>query len=235
MSKKNVVAIILARGGSKGLSGKNTKLLLGHPLIEYTIRPVKKAKLVDRVIVSTDDDAIAKVAKDLGAEVPFIRPPEFSQDDTTSEASLKHALLWLKKNESYVVDILVYLQIPDLFKDPEMIDKAVKMLLDDDSLDSVFVAYPDKKNYWKQDGENYVCLTPGKHMSRQLKQPVFREDTGRGCATRARFILDEEKRLGENVRIISNSEPMIDIHDEFDLWLAEKVLKERSEFKKYTL
>ena len=235
MTKKNVAAIILARGGSKGLPGKNIKPLLGHPLMEYTIKPARQVRLIDRVIVSTDDTEIAAVAKSLGAEVPFIRPAEVAQDNTTSEASIKHALLWLQKNENYRVDILVYLQIPDLFKQPELIEQAVRALIDDDSIDSAFVGYPDKKNYWKKEEETYTCLTPGKHMSRQLKPPVLREDTGLGCATRARLLIEEERRLGDKVVIIPNNELLIDIHDDFDFWFAEKVLQERPEFQKYRL
>lgn len=235
MPKKNIASIILARGGSKGLPGKNIKPLLGHPLMEYTIQPAKSASLIDRVIVSTDDEEIARVARKCGAEAPFLRPKELAEDLTSSEAAIKHALVWLQENEGYNVDVLVYLQLTDLFKEAGVINEAVQVLLDDDNLDSVFIGYPEKKNYWKKEGEKFVCLTPGGHMSRQIRPPIFREDTGRGCATRARFLIEDEKRLGTNVKIIPKDEMMIDVHTEFDFWLAEKVLRERDEFKKYLL
>jgi CMP-N-acetylneuraminic acid synthetase len=232
---KNVVAIIPARGGSKGLPRKNILPLLGKPLIQYTIEIAKKVDSLDRIIVSTDDDQIADIARDLGAEVPFMRPKELAQDYTSTEDVLKHVILWLKKNEGYIVDIVVYLQLTDFFKKSEWIDRAVRMLLDDDNLESVFVAYPDHKNYWRKQGDTFVRLTEGKHMARQLKERVYREDTGLGCATRAALLVEQNRRLGDKVKIIENSGFTIDIHSEFDLWLTEKVLRERPEFKKYLL
>jgi len=236
LTKKNVVAIIPARGGSKGLPGKNIKTLLGKPLIQYTIAPALKAKLLDRVIVSTDDTEIARVVKKLGAEVPFVRPAELAQDLTTTEAVLKHAVLWLQENEGYETDIFVYLQLTDLFKKHEFIDEVVRLLIDNDGLESAFVVYPDHKNYWRKVGEEYVRLIPSvHHMPRQLKAPVYREDTGLGCASRAWLITEQERRVGDRVKIIENEDFMVDIHTEFDFWLAEKLLKERPEYRQYLL
>ena len=233
--KKNVVAIIPARGGSKGLPGKNIKPLLGKPLIQYTLAPALEAKLLDRVVVTTDDEKIMNIARDLGAEVPFVRPAELAQDLTTTEEVLKHAVLWLKENEGYTVDIFVYLQITDLFKNPQWIDKSVQMLLDDDTLESAFVVQPDHKNYWKKEGDRYVRLVTGPHMPRQLKEPIYREDTGLGCATRAHLLIEQNRRVGDRVEIIVNHDFMVDIHTEFDFWLAEKLLEERPEYRKYRL
>jgi CMP-N-acetylneuraminic acid synthetase len=234
MKKRNVAAIILARGGSKSLPKKNILPLLGKPLIQYTLGPLKKTKLVDRIIVSTDDEKIAEISRNLGAETPFLRPAELSGDYVSTEETLQQGLLWLKENEGYTVDILVFLQVTDLFKKSEWIDGAIKMLLEDDSLESVFVAYPEHKNYWKQeDNGEYVRLTPGTHMPRQLKKHIYREDTGLGCATRAHLIEKYKRRLGDKVRIIENPDFTIDIHSEFDLWLAEKILQERPEYKIY--
>src|SRR4030042_4642886 len=89
-AKKNVVAIIPARGGSKGIQKKNTKMLAGKPLIAYTIEAAKGCTLVDRIIVSTDDEEIREVSLKYGAEVPFMRPPELAQDDTPTEPFLQH-------------------------------------------------------------------------------------------------------------------------------------------------
>jgi len=233
--KENVAAVILARGGSKGLPRKNILPLAGKPLIQYTIDTLKKAKLVDRIIVSTDDEEIARVSKGLGAEVPFLRPRELSQDFTTTEDALKHSILWLKENEDYRVDILVFLQITDLFKKTEWIDEAVSMLLEDKELDSVFVAKPDYKHYWRKDGDRYVRMTKEMYGPRQLKERIYREDTGLGCATRASLITECGRRLGDTVKIIENDGFDLDIHSEFDLWLAEKIVTERKEFKGHLL
>jgi len=97
--KQNVVAVIPARGGSKGVPGKNIKLLGGKPLISYVLEAAKKCQLIDRIIVSTDDEQIAEVAKKYGAEVPFMRPAELAEDATPTELVLKHAVEWLEQNE----------------------------------------------------------------------------------------------------------------------------------------
>lgn len=235
MKKNNVAAILLARGGSKGLPRKNILPLLGKPLIQYSIEPLKRASKVDRVIVSTDNNEIAEIAKSLGAEVPFLRPRELSQDYTTTEDALKHAIGWLRDNQKYNVDILVFLQITDLFKSPEYINKAVEVLLVDETIDSAFVAAPTHKHYWKMESNAYIRLTPCLYGPRQLKKPILREDTGLGCATRAHLITQQGRRLGDRIFIIENEDFTIDIHSEFDLWLAEKLLKERPEFNKYLI
>ncbi len=226
MRKKNVVAIIPARGGSKGLPGKNIKLLLDKPLIAYTIIAAKDAKLVDRVIVSTDDKEIANVAREWDAEVPFIRPKELATDNASSESVLKHAVEWLEKNENYQIDIVVYLQVTDIFRKRGMIDTVVKKLIEDPSLESAFVAYPTHKKFWKDAGGKFVRLTKKEYIPRQKAKPIYREDTGLACATRIDLI-KKGLRPGDNVWILENPDDYsgIDIHDEKDLWLAEVVLK----------
>jgi len=93
----NVVAIIPARSGSKSLADKNIKELSGHPLIAYSIAAAKMSKKIDRVIVSTNSQKYAKIAKQYGAEAPFIRPDEFSTDTSTDKDFLVHAMNWLEK------------------------------------------------------------------------------------------------------------------------------------------
>jgi len=138
----NVVAIIPARGGSKGLPRKNVRLLAGKPLIAYTIEVAKQCALIHRVIVSTDDAEIAQVARQFGAEVPFIRPAELAADYASTESVLKHAVEWLEENEGYPVDIMVFLQPTDIFRKRSMLETVVKNLLADKSIDSSFVVYP---------------------------------------------------------------------------------------------
>lgn len=106
----NILCVITARGGSKGLPGKNIKLLAGKPLIAYTIEAAKEAGVFDRIILSTDDETIAAVGREYGAEVPFMRPAELAQDTTPTLPVLIHALSWLKENESYVPDAVCLLQ-----------------------------------------------------------------------------------------------------------------------------
>ncbi len=224
--KPHVVAIIAARGGSKGLPGKNVRPLAGKPLIAYSVEAAKASPYVDRVIVTTDSPEIAEVARKFGAEVPFMRPPELAQDLTPTEPVLTHAVEWLEREEKYRVDIVVFLQPTDIFRKRSMIDETVKCLLDDPEVESAFVAYKTHKNFWRKKDGKFVRLAPDlAYGPRQKKEPVYREDTGLACATRASLI-KAGKRLGERVEIISNDDDAssIDIHTEFDFWLADQVL-----------
>ena len=224
----HVVAIIPARGGSKGLPGKNIRLLAGKPLIAYTIEAAKASPLVHRVIVSTDDQAIADVATRWGAEVPFLRPAELAQDLTPTEPVLQHAVEWLERHEGYRVDIVLFLQLTDIFRKRSMIDGVITMLLEDATLESAFVAYPTHKNFWRKSDGGYQRLAADlSYGPRQTREPLYREDTGIACATRA-SVIKQGKRIGARVAILLNTDDAsaIDIHTEFDFWLAERVLAE---------
>ena len=107
VGRPNVLAIVQARGGSKGLPRKNLRLLRGHPLVAYSIASALAARSITRVIMSTDDDEIAQVAKQYGAEVPFIRPAELAQDDTLDFPLFDQAIRWLAEHEGYHPDVVV--------------------------------------------------------------------------------------------------------------------------------
>ena len=227
-TKPHVVAIIPARGGSKGLPGKNLRPLAGKPLIAYSIEAAKASPYVDRVIVTTDDPAIAAVARQWGAEAPFLRPAELAQDLTPTEPVLRHAVEWLESQERYRTDIVLFLQPTDVFRKRAMIDGVIRALLEDPSVDSAFVAHPTHKNFWRTNGQGFTRLAADlTYGPRQAREPLYREDTGIACATRAALIR-EGKRIGERVVIIPNKDEAssIDIHTEFDFWLAERVLAE---------
>ena len=226
MTKPQVVAIIPARGGSKELPGKNIRPLLSKPLIAYTIEAATQCSLVDRVIVSTDHPEIADVAKRWGAEVPFLRPEELATDDASTESVLKHAVEWLDAHGT-PVDIVVFLQPTDVFRKRWMIKEAVRALLEDPQLDSAFVTYLDHKNYWSHVDGRFVPIAHRGYQPRQRKEPIYREDTGLACATRAGLV-KQGRRIGDRVRLLVNRDQSssIDIHDEFDFWLAERVLAE---------
>ena len=232
MSSQNVVAILLARGGSKGLPRKNILPLAGKPLLAYSIKSAKSSHYVDRVVVSTEDEEIASVAREYGAEVPFVRPAKLADDLATSEVALKHAVEWLRDNEGYETDIVVYLQVTDLYRTPAMIDQCVEALLTAPELDSAFMGHIEHKNFWRQQGDAFVRLADDMPygVPRQEKEPLFREDTGTACATRASVVLSG-RRLGERCKVIPYEQDIhfIDIHTEFDFWLAEMLI-DRYEF-----
>src|SRR5512140_3943973 len=106
----DTLAIIPARGGSKGIPRKNIRDVAGYPLIAYSIAAGLQARTVTRVIVSTDDEEIAAVAREWGAETPFLRPAEFAQDKTTDLPVFEHALKWLEEVEGYHPDVIVQLR-----------------------------------------------------------------------------------------------------------------------------
>jgi CMP-N,N'-diacetyllegionaminic acid synthase len=131
---KNVVAIIPARGGSKGIPRKNIVLIGRKPLIAYTIEEARKSKYIDRVIVSTDDKEIATIARKYGAEVPFLRPKSLAKDTSPSLLVVLHALDYLEKKEKYSPDIIVFLQPTSPFRKVEHIDAAIKKIKSADAV-----------------------------------------------------------------------------------------------------
>jgi len=125
-----VLAIIPARGGSKGIPHKNIKKFAGYPLIAWSIAAAKQSASVTRTIVSTDDEEIARVAREWGAETPFLRPAEFAMDQSLDLPVFRHALEWLKENEGYEPDIVVQLRPTSPVRPVNLVDDAVRLLTD---------------------------------------------------------------------------------------------------------
>jgi N-acylneuraminate cytidylyltransferase len=124
--KKKVYAIIPARSGSKGVLNKNIMNLGGYPLIAYSIVAAIKCKSIDRVIVSTDSEEYAVIARQYGAEVPFIRPKSISGDSSTDIEFFRHLVDWLQENENFVPEYFVHLRPTTPFRDFKILDKAVE-------------------------------------------------------------------------------------------------------------
>lgn len=224
------MAVIPARGGSKGLPGKNLKLLAGKPLIAYSIEHAKASGACDVVLVSTEDDTIARVAREHGAAVPFMRPADLAQDATPAEPVVRHALDTYEALTGERIDIIVYLQPTDVFRTPDLIRECVVRLKANPDLDSVFAAYKTHKNYWRWMGDGYVRLAPdlATYRARQERgQFLFREDAGLASASRA-AVVRAGRRLGDRVDIVITTDfrTSIDIHTAFDFWLAERILTE---------
>jgi CMP-N-acetylneuraminic acid synthetase len=130
------LALIPARGGSKGIKGKNLTLLADKPLIAYTIKAALESKCFDRIIVSTDSEDIGLLATQLGAEVPFLRPSEFATDDASDFVVVKHALYWLESNNQ-TYDIVAYLRPTAPFRPINSFTNAIKLLEDNLNADSI--------------------------------------------------------------------------------------------------
>ncbi len=132
-----VLALIPARGGSKSIPRKNIRSFAGHPLIAYSIAAGLAAESVTRVIVSTDDEEIAAIARKYGAETPFLRPAELSQDNTPDLPVFQHALQWLEEHEGYQPEIVVQLRPTSPLRRVWHIDQAVYRLLEHPEADAV--------------------------------------------------------------------------------------------------
>lgn len=123
--RKKIIAVIPARGGSKGLKNKNICFLGGKPLIVYSIEAAKKSKYIDEVLVTTDSEVIADVAKEYGAYVPFIRPDSLASDDSKTIDAILHTVKWLKEHDE-IYDILVLLQPTSPLRTEKDIDSAIE-------------------------------------------------------------------------------------------------------------
>lgn len=125
---KRILAVVTARGGSKGLPGKNIKVLAGKPLITWTIEAAIRSKYLDRIIISTDDESIAAIAKNNGAEVPFLRPDELASDQASSVDVVIHAIDFLK-NEEDLFDYVALLEPTSPLRAEHDIDRAIEALV----------------------------------------------------------------------------------------------------------
>jgi N-acylneuraminate cytidylyltransferase len=151
-----ILALIPARGGSKGIPRKNIRSFAGYPLIAWSIAAAKQSSLVTRVIVSTDDEEIAAVAREWGAETPFLRPAELAQDKTTDLPVFEHALKWLEEVEGYRPDILLQLRPTSPIRPRAMLDDAINILLEHADADCVRGVVPAAQNpfkMWRFNGE----------------------------------------------------------------------------------
>jgi len=142
----HILAVIPARGGSKGIPRKNILNFAGHPLIAWSIAAGLQANSVSRVIVSTDDEEIADVARKYGAEAPFLRPAMISQDRTPDLPVFEHALKWLEDIEGYRPDYVVQLRPTSPIRPVDLIDNAVKILVKNSDADSVRGVVPAGQN-----------------------------------------------------------------------------------------
>ena len=151
MKKLFIVAIIPARSGSKGLLNKNIKKINNKHLIYYTINDAKNCDLIKKVVVSTDSIKIKNISEKYGAEVPFLRSKSLSGDKVPSNPVIKDALIKLEEIYKKKIDIVVYLQATEIFRENWMIKKCVQTLINDKKIDSCFVAYETHKNFWRID------------------------------------------------------------------------------------
>lgn len=230
-----VLAVIPARGGSKGVPQKNIRSLEGEPLIAYTIRAAQQSRTLDRVIVSTDAEPIAMLARRYEVEVPFLRPTEFAQDDTPDQPVLRHALQWLQENENYSPDYVALLRPTTPFKTAAIIDAAVQCLVDTgaDSVRSVTKVGGGNHPYWmyvKADASHRARPfvddpTVNVRIRRQLLPPVYRLN-GVVDVIRRDVVLHSDWLYGNDMRLFEVAEEQaVDIDTEFDFELCAWLMR----------
>ena len=176
MKKDKIIAIIIARGGSKSIPRKNVLPLHGKPLVAWPIDLAKSVKKIDRVIVSTDDDEIMSIAKKYGAEVPFKRPAELAEDETPTLPVLQHCVRYLEEHEQYRPDIVVLLYPTAPYLKKERVEEALE-LFEKTGCKSVISVVKDWGRFWKEQPDgSFRPLHPEKRVNRQYYKPLLRED-----------------------------------------------------------
>lgn len=230
-----ILAIVPARGGSQGVPRKNIRILAGRPLIAYTINAALESKYHLRVVVSTDDESIAEIAKGIGAEVPFLRPSHLARNDTPMLPVLQHAMECLKK-DGYRPDIIVVLQPTSPLRTSKHIDQAISILVNTGADSVVSVCEVEYSPYWMkkidQSGRVAPFLDTEKEYNRRQDLPKVYRLNGAIFITRPDIIMNEDRLLGDDTRAyIMEPEDSIDIDTEFDFRVAELIMKERSSSK----
>ena len=230
----DVLALIPARGGSKSIPRKNIRLFAGHPLIAYSIAAGLAAELITRVIVSTDDEEIATVARQYGAETPFLRPAEYAQDQTPDLPVYQHALTWLAENEDYHPEIVVQLRPTSPFRKVTHIDGAVQRLLERpeaDSVRSVCIPFQNPYKMWRIAPDGFMHplvkteFREAYNMPRQALPTVYWQ-TGYVDAAWAEMILTKNSMTGEYILpLVIGAEEWIDIDSPDDWRRAERMLE----------
>lgn len=224
MTVPSILAIIPARGGSKGVPRKNLKPLGGQPLIAHIIATAQAARGVDRVLVSTEDTEIATVARACGAEVPFIRPAELARDETPTLPVLQHAVAWLAEHEAYHPDyvLLVYPTSPLLRV--SRIEEAVERCRETQA-DSVISGTLDKGHFWIEADGAWQRLYPTQLENRQRSRPLFREN-GAIYLTRT-AVLGTQVVASSAAVLLMDPEENVDIDTPEDFARAEQLLATR--------
>lgn len=221
------MAVIPARGGSKGLLRKNIQPLNGRPLISYIIQIAKAASSLDKVIVSTEDEEIAQIAEDWGAEVPFTRPESLSRDDTPWVPVLQHAIQTMSEDHGYHADAVVTLQATTPFLTSSVVDQCVESYRSL-NVDSVVTVCKDSRNFkqWQREGTRFTPLFDLDRQNRQWEPERFREN-GFVYVSSRELLLDRGILTSDTAHVVVMEGRFVDvdIHDEVDLVVANSLLR----------
>lgn len=219
---KKILALIPARGGSKGIPGKNIKPLSGKPLIEWTIDAAKKSKYIDRLILSSDDEEIIKVAKRAGCEIPFIRPKELAQDQSSSMDVILHALDAIEEEYDY----LLLLQPTSPFRQTKDIDHIIEACLNNNHKIMVSVSKSEQHPFLMYRIEDTI-LQPILENSQNLRRqdmPSVYELNGALYLANVQYLKQAKSFGGPDVHAFIMEGHQIDIDDPIDWVIAETLI-----------
>lgn len=230
-----ILGLIPARGGSERVKNKNIRLLGNKPLLAYTIEAALQSKRLDKIVVTTNSQEIASIAKEFGAEVPFLRPDDISLSHSTELQFHLHALAELKANQKYTPDIIVNLYPTCPFRRATSIDAAIEKIVQNpqaDSLRSVTLCTEHPYKMWKIN-KNYlerfinINSIESQTLSYQLLPTVYIQNA---CIyiSRLTTILEKNSTIGDKViAFIMDEFESIDINNELDFILAETIIKSK--------
>jgi len=233
-----VLVVVPARGGSKGIPRKNLQLLAGKPLVAHAVATGLAATLVDRVLCSTDDPEIADAARAAGADVPFLRPPDLAADTSEDWPVFMHVLDYLDTREGYRPDLIVNLRPTSPLRTPTHVDDAIRLLLDTaaDSVKAVCLARQHPHKMWLRQpngGIEPYLKTPfrlarGPDVPRAQLEDIYWQN-GVVDVTRREVILEQGVMIGRRVAgLVTQPAESIDIDTPLDLQLAELLLAQRT-------
>lgn len=227
------VAFIFARGGSKGLPGKNIRPLAGKPLIAWSIEHARSVKRIERVIVSTDSEEIAAVARDFGAEVPFMRPAELAGDDSPEWLAWRHALAFLQETEGALPTAMLSVPTTAPLRLPIDLETCLDEFSKGDA-DMVITVSEAHRNPWfnmvKQnpDGTVGLVIAPESGITRRQDAPAVFDMATVAYVARPQFVMQQMGTFNGRVRAVKVPvERAIDIDTLFDFELAEFLISRR--------
>lgn len=219
---RRVIAVVPARGGTDTVPYLNIKRLGDRPLLAHTLEAAQDAPTLDRIVVSTDDPAVAEVARRYDAEAPFLRPPALAADLPSLKPVIQHAVAQVE-GDGTRFDIVVVLQATTPFREPYAIEEAVERLVAG-GFDAVVSVTEDRTLNWRSEGERLVPLFA--REGRREDQPPLYKENGAVVALR-REALDGPTRFGEKVGyIVLDKRAGFTVHDLEDFWMAERLLRQ---------
>lgn len=231
-----VIGLITARGGSKSILGKNIKFLAGKPLIAWTIEIALQCKDISRVIVSTDDQEIAEVARQWGAEVPFIRPTELSQDDSSHISVVLHAIHWLEEKEGYRPNYIMLLQPTSPCRTVEDIQITIQLAKNHDAIAVMSVCeaanHPYKTYKIIENGTlEYFIPSNIEYKYRQSLPKVYEENGAIYLNKRSSLLQHQTFLPSGTIAYVMPQERSLDIDTPWDFYIADLVLRNKAKIE----